>query len=219
MNAGEICALRPISEVWQALGGDPPRHGRARAFFRDGDNLQAVSLNDGKGAWFCHRDQTGGGVLSLVQQVRGGSRAAALRWLADLNGVTLEDRPATAAERREFARVRARAGADTQRVLNWASGLLSETEATLARENAAALDVGVDPTEVLAEKHRTAHRLRSGNAHDLVDAYRQTLAADPAEVARLEAVGRDDREDAERVTWCVVDMLAGAQIRDQEVAA
>jgi hypothetical protein len=129
-----------------------------------------------------------------------------------LNGATLdEDRSTTAAERRKFARRRARADSDTQRVLDWATGLLSEIESTLARDTAECLSAGVEPTAVLAKMHRTAHRLRTATAHDLVGEYGRALAADGAEVARLEAVGRDDREDAERITWHVVDLLSQAQ--------
>lgn len=133
MTAGEVCALQPISSVWVALGGDPPKHGRARAFFRDGDNLQAVSLNDDKGAWFDHRDGKGGGVLDLVQRVQGCTRSVALKWLADLNGVVLEDRPATAAERREFARVRARAQQEGTELLEWKEWMLDGLKRIRAR--------------------------------------------------------------------------------------
>jgi hypothetical protein len=134
MTAGEICELQPISSVWAALGGDPPKHGRARAFFRDGDNLQAISLNDDKGAWYDHRDNAGGGVLDLVQRVRDCSRADALRWLAeDLNGLTLEDRPATAAARQEYARRRARALQEGPALLEWRQGMVDALRRVRAR--------------------------------------------------------------------------------------
>jgi hypothetical protein len=103
VNASSIITSTTITRVWTALGGDPPIRGRARAFYRDGTNQQAVSLDDEKGCWFDHRDHKGGGVLDLIQHVRGGDRSAALRWLADLNGVPLDDEPATYAERRAFA--------------------------------------------------------------------------------------------------------------------
>jgi hypothetical protein len=99
-----ITTARPITEVWTSLGGPPTKRGRACAFFRDGDNPFAVSLNDEKGAWFDFRDNVGGGVLDLVQRVRGCDRGAALRWLAELNGITLDDHPLSPAERREYAR-------------------------------------------------------------------------------------------------------------------
>ena len=105
----EIISRRPITEVWGELGGDPPRRGRARAFQRNGDNPFAVSLNDAKGCWFDHRDGVGGGVLDLIQHVRGGNRRSALRWLAELNGVRLDDHPLTGVERRRYARQRAEA--------------------------------------------------------------------------------------------------------------
>ena len=38
MNINRIIFSQPISAVWKALGGDPPRRGRASAFYRKGDN-------------------------------------------------------------------------------------------------------------------------------------------------------------------------------------
>jgi hypothetical protein len=108
-TVADIISARPLSQVWDALGGSPPKRGRARAFFRDGDNPFAVSLNDEKGVWFDHRDNIGGGVLDLIQRIRGCDRRAALRWLAELNGITLDDHPLTDTERREYARQRAEA--------------------------------------------------------------------------------------------------------------
>ena len=101
MNAPAIVTSSSVTTVWLALGGDTPRRGRARAFYRDGDNPQAVSLNEAKGCWYDHRDGVGGGVLDLIQHVRDCDRGAALRWLADLKGMPLDDRSFTAAEQRE----------------------------------------------------------------------------------------------------------------------
>jgi hypothetical protein len=104
MTAAAIVSARPISEIWVALGGDVPRHGRARAFYRDGDNPQAVSLNDAKTCWYDYRDNIGGGVLDLIQHVRGWDRANALRWTADLIGCRLDDSPLPASERAGWVR-------------------------------------------------------------------------------------------------------------------
>ena len=82
-----------ISDVWRALGGPEPVRGRACAFYRDGDNPQAVALDDEKGCWYDHRDNVGGGVLDLVQQVQGGSRADALRFAANVAGIAVDGRP------------------------------------------------------------------------------------------------------------------------------
>jgi hypothetical protein len=109
MNAAAIVAARSVTTVWLALGGDAPRRGRARAFYRDGNNPQAVSLNEAKGCWYDHRDGVGGGVLDLIQHVRGCDRGAALRWLADLNGMPIDDRSFTVAEQRQCGRQRVKA--------------------------------------------------------------------------------------------------------------
>lgn len=119
-TAPEIVAARPITEVWVGLGGDVPKHGRARAFYRDGDNRQAVSLNDAKACWYDHRDQTGGGVLDLVQRTLGCNRRGALCWLADFNGLPLRDRPLTGAERRAYALARQ----ETAQLVAWKERLI-----------------------------------------------------------------------------------------------
>ncbi len=97
-----------ISQVFVALGGDEPKLGRARAFYRDGDNRQAVSLNDAKNCWYDHRDGVGGGVLDLIQAALGCDRAGAQQWLSNFTGLPLEDRAAARAERRALAERRAK---------------------------------------------------------------------------------------------------------------
>jgi hypothetical protein len=91
-GVAEIVSRIRISDVWQALGGAELRHGRGPAFWRGGDGFN-VALNDSKGAWFDHASGEGGGVLDLVQKVRGTTKADALRWLADLTGVAFDERP------------------------------------------------------------------------------------------------------------------------------
>jgi len=165
MTASEIVAARPISEVWAALGGDPPKHGRARAFFREGNNLSAVSISDSKGCWFDHRDGVGGGVLDLIQHVQGCNRPSALRWLAELNGVPLEDQQMSAAERREYGRRAHRAKREAQDLVLWKGRLLDalkrERERWWAIYHASLrylLDVGMDAplSDVAAELHELA---------------------------------------------------------------
>ena len=124
MSASEIVAARPISEIWVALGGDVPKRGRAPAFYRHGHNQQAVALNDDKACWYDHRDNIGGGVLDLVQHVLRCDRGAALRWIADLFGLPLDDRPMTAAERRQYARRRAQAEGEAGELVAWKQGLV-----------------------------------------------------------------------------------------------
>jgi hypothetical protein len=106
VTTAEIVAARPISEIWVGLGGEPPKRGRARAFDRNGDNPDAVSLNDEKGCWYDFVTGEGGGILDLIQRVRGCDRGAALLWLSDFTGRPLNNRPLTAEERRQYARAR-----------------------------------------------------------------------------------------------------------------
>jgi hypothetical protein len=108
MNVTHIIGATTITNVWLELGGEPPKHGRARAFYRDGNNQQAVSLNDEKTCWHDFVTGEGGGVLDLIRRVLGCDRRAALRWLADVNGIPLDDQPATRAERRALAERRER---------------------------------------------------------------------------------------------------------------
>ncbi|HXP87705.1 MAG TPA: toprim domain-containing protein [Bryobacteraceae bacterium] len=82
-----------ITQVWVALGGEQPERGRARAFYRSGDNPQAVSLNDAKRCWFDYRDGKGGGVLDLIQRVLGCNPVEALHWLSNVSGISLQDQP------------------------------------------------------------------------------------------------------------------------------
>lgn len=42
-------------------------------------------------------------MIDLVVRVRGGSRPDALRWLADLAGIPLDNRPLSASERARWA--------------------------------------------------------------------------------------------------------------------
>lgn len=81
----DISQIR-ISEVWRALGGGELQRNRGRAWWRNGDGWN-VSLDDAKGAFYDHARGAGGGVLDLIQLVRGGSRAEAMEWLKGFAGV------------------------------------------------------------------------------------------------------------------------------------
>jgi hypothetical protein len=106
MTPTEIITATNITAVWIALGGDLPEHGRARAFYRNGDNKHAVSINDEKACWFDHRDNIGGGMLDLIQHVLRCDRRGALSWLSNFTGLPLGGRPQTAAHRARTARAR-----------------------------------------------------------------------------------------------------------------
>ena len=107
MSAAEDVLSRvSISEVFTALTGTAPRcyggdRWRGPATWRNGTGFN-VSMDDGHGLWHDFVTGEGGGVLDLVIRIRGGSRADALRWAADLAGVSLDDGPPRRISAREY---------------------------------------------------------------------------------------------------------------------
>ena len=99
MSGTEILDRASIFDVWRALGGGPLRHGRAKAFWRNGDSAN-VALDDDHGIWFDHAHGEGGGILDLIQTVLGCGRRDALHWLADHLSITLDDRQLLSPDRR-----------------------------------------------------------------------------------------------------------------------
>lgn len=211
MNIDQIIFSMPISVIWKALGGDAPRRGRARAFYRGGDNPDAISLNDEKGCWYDHRDHVGGGILDLIQSLLSCSRAAALRWLSDFTGIPLETPPFSAAERRQYVRSLAQAEELARDVADFERGLelfLLRRVEYFAALTQWLLSLGGEPGELLMSAVRDVGMLRNADPHSLVAAYREL----PESVrGRFRDEGHCDREHAERVTLAIVDLLARAQ--------
>lgn len=121
--AVDLSGIR-ISGVWLALGGGELKFGRAPAFWRKTSDRN-VSLNDAKGTWYDFRDSVGGGVLGLVQHVRGGTRADAYRWLAERFGLPVDQHEMSAAEKREWRRRWNVAEAEARKLIVWRDDLLS----------------------------------------------------------------------------------------------
>lgn len=125
MTGRDIIDRASITAVWSALGGGPLRHGRGVAWWRGGDGLN-ISLHEERGVW-CDRSRgnKGGGVLSLVGVVLGCDRRAALAWLAEHEGVKLDDNPLSPAERRQWAQRRARAEQQARELAAWRNNYLA----------------------------------------------------------------------------------------------
>ena len=119
MTPRELLDRASITDLWTALGGGPLRHGRGRAFWRDGYGNN-VAVNETKNVFFDHAHGAGGGVLDLIQTALDCDRSAALRWLAQHLGVALDgERPWTAAEKRESAQQRAGAEQKAHELVEW----------------------------------------------------------------------------------------------------
>lgn len=142
--ADYILASIQISQVWHALGGGELRHGRGQAWWRDGDGYN-IALRDDKGVWHDKRDNTGGGVLDLIVLVRGGSKADALHWLADLAGIPLDDKPFTAEDRARWVQQQRQLERDMLKARYWRRSAVAMAEETLADLKRRMFDLAVRP--------------------------------------------------------------------------
>jgi hypothetical protein len=205
MNAEHIIGATTVTKVWLALGGPEPKRSRARAFYREGNNPQAVSLNDAKGCWFDHRDGVGGGVLDLIQRVLGCERAEALRWLSDFTGLPLEDRVATFAERRAFAERHEREEREIQDAESFRIAAMSLAEEILD-QLPAAVPARYAPTQLFL-------RLRASQGPDLLALFREWYERDPRLTAGLVCAGtRAWGRQCDRLARFI---LAGAKVHDE----
>jgi hypothetical protein len=84
----EQIALKVLSE----FVGEPNRALSSRTELRWGKG-GSLSVDLVKNTWHDHEDQTGGGVLDLLQSFRGYSKAEAIEWLQDEGYLERRDRP------------------------------------------------------------------------------------------------------------------------------
>ena len=111
--------------------------------------------------------------------------------------------------RRECARAAAKADTLAVRLADFATGL----ELVTARQAALSswlLELGIE-SRSLEDQHRYLHEWRSAAARDIAECWRATRSEHPAAVARMESIGRSDRQHAETITWAIVHMLAAEQ--------
>jgi hypothetical protein len=180
----EILGRARISEVWAALGGGRLRGGRAPAFWRKTRDAN-VTLDDQKGVYFDHARGEGGGTLDLVQKARGCDRQGALKWLAGLAGVRLDDRPMAEPERRAYAQARREARPLAAAALHWWQARLSELE-DLKREAFHAEGVDIDKLAVAA---RELYRMQGLSPDAVLERYIRAGATDPHGTRELVRLG------------------------------
>ena len=190
----EILNRLRISEVYASLGGPKLRGKRGQAFWRKGDGFN-VSLDDARGVWHDFTSGDGGGVLDLIVRARGGNRADALRWCADLAGVPLEDKPLSPAEREAWSRERR----DLERALPaaryWQRAALSMMEELLDSLKLALADSPA--TGEVADVERTLASLRRRDGALLIAEYQWWLEKHPGMTAAL-VLAAQRRERAQR---------------------
>lgn len=211
MNALELVASVSIAEVWSWLGGHELRGKRGRAFWRETRDFN-IALNSEKGTWYDHARAEGGGILSLIERVRGCSRGDAIRWLSHAAGVSLDGQVPTRAAR-EHARQRAREASW------WRTGRIASMEAQhrriLADRDAGTL-LDIENYAAIAQE---LWRLRSASTPALISFFDAAEAADPGETRRMVDYGRTDEAHTLAVAAAIVGMLAAAEMRECEAVA
>ena len=189
----EVLSRVKITDVYRSLGGpDLKRRTRGPAFWRHGDNREAVSLNDERNLWHDFVTDEGGGVLSLVVQVLGGTMKEALRWVADLAGVTIEDTPLDDEQKRRWAQDRAAVERDLPDALAWrfATEIMYENLLESLKSKLEGPPLLWPPFAEIsaAESQLAALQIKTGAA--LVEEYRSWVKREPGLTQALLAVGR-----------------------------
>ena len=123
ITATEILDRVPITTIMATLGFSLPKRGNhARCTLHGGDSL-SFSFHEGKGTWYCHRCNEGGGKIHLVKRALGCDSRTALQWVADLAGIPL-DAPWTALQRQEHAARFEQAKPEALDLIDWKRSLL-----------------------------------------------------------------------------------------------
>jgi hypothetical protein len=207
-TALEIINRIRISKVWAALGGGPLRNGRGAAFRRDSRDFN-VSVSDEKGVWHDFVSGDGGGVLDLIQHVRGGSRADALKFVAELAGLTLDSRPLTRQERRTHAKHLHQAGNLAQQCAWWVRAYSQELERTKA------MAYEHSDWNTLAWSARELYQIQTAVPAALMDRYLKAMNTDPERTASFVEAGRDDERYVYAIAVAMTITIARA-VKGQE---
>lgn len=201
MNAAstDVLSRVKISEIYQALGGPRPRGRRGPAFWRGGDGLN-VSMDDKRGVWHDFKTDEGGGVLALVQRVRGGNRADALRCVAELAGVPLDNTPVSAEDRARWALKRRDLEITLPTARYWQRAAVCMAEELLASIKVALFDATVPQPAIgeVGDVESLLSALRRADGVALVSEFRWWLERYPGMTAALVRQARHRERVARR---------------------
>jgi hypothetical protein len=193
---GDLSSV-PILDVWRALGGPEPKRGRAPAWWRGGDNPQAVSLNEEKGCWHDFRDHSGGGVLALVETVLDCDRATALAWLEAER--LIERRSFNRDERRGYKRQHQTASVVAREIEHWRAALAEE----LNERKVSAVEIG--DYEGLEPAAQRCYLLENGAPVAVAWEFFGQRKRDPEGTARLIEAGRQFEDESR---WFAAALIA-----------
>jgi hypothetical protein len=146
-----------------------------------------VSLDDSRGLWHDFVTNEGGGVLDVIVRVRGGSRADALRWAADLAGVQLKDTPLSPRERERWAAERREIERNLPTARLWRRAAISLTEDLLAVLKAALFDRSLPQPEIgeIGRLEALLGSLGRADGATLVEEYRWWVTHCPGMTAAM----------------------------------
>jgi len=87
-------------------------------------NNETLSFNETKGAWYCFSCGEGGGKVALVSKVYGYKPQQALRWIAGIAGIELDQWTSTQAL--QHAAAMQQAAAKANRLVEWRNQVIDE---------------------------------------------------------------------------------------------
>jgi hypothetical protein len=189
----------PLLAVWRRLGGAEPRRDRAPAFWRRSHDFN-ISLNLTRSVWYDHAAASGGGVLALVQTVRGCDRREAVAWL--LAEGFLAVKTWSPAEKRKHVGDVATADAIARDILWWRDALIVELNSTKVRAFES-LDYGR-----LARAAGLCHLLENGSPQAIACEFARQRRTEPGGVARLINIGRNRDAECSRLAYVAVAIVA-----------
>lgn len=185
-----ILAAVRLSEVCVALGATKLRscgkgRYRCRAWWRGGSDPN-VSIDD-NGVWFDHASGEGGGILYLIQTVRGCSRQDAVQWLAEFAGMQLYRERLVPEDRKRWARKKAQLERDLPNAQGWRRQAVNYTEAVLSNLKSGSIDATAPAATIteLREWTKLSEQLERLSGLALVEAYRRELSANPERTAAM----------------------------------
>lgn len=211
VTASDVVSGVRISEVIHALTGKEPRRTggsifRTAATWRGGDGL-SVAGDDARGVWHDFVTGEGGGVLDLVQRVRGESRQDALRWVADFAGLALDEKKPSPDLRAEWAKRRRELEQFLPDARYWQRAAVNMAENCLAVLKGRLFDPTPEPEDLsepvqlpgdgIFEVEQTLSRIRALDGAALIEEYRWWFERYPGMTGAMVRAAKA-RERAER---------------------
>jgi len=171
------------------------------------ERTPSFSVNRTTQRFKCFGCDATGDAIDFLARFEGLSFFQALKSLAERAGI-LPDSRWTWEARPRNSQSAARAATLAQELADFANGLRITTNAQLVALSDAILKIGVDLTPVFSDIHRGAWVLHQVHPRDIAATWQAARFDHPEAVRRLVALGREHREQAERVALAIVEVLS-----------